>query len=611
MIFESVVFSALFYGLVSAATLPLGASLGVVWRPPDRVMAVLLAFGGGALLAALTIDLIAPGVDRGHFPDLAIGAMLGGFLFKLLDFLVNRKGGYLRKPSTAMTYWRNQARERLEAVLGSVRRAQPLGNLSAEAEDKLLSIMLVRDIPAGTCLYRADDPATNLYIIEDGRVELSDPQQGGKVFERLTGHDVFGRMSFATGLRRATEAHAVGDTRLLVIPRDAFMVLLEDCDELREIAARTIRGDEVEAYLKQRHGLSAEDVGAWREQAVASLAKSGHYDPPIRREEAPQDLVALMKAEEREGFFAGLSDRTLRLIAGRLINKTDPEGYGFFYRGQSGDRLYLLRSGTVYLFDPEDRSRKPTLVRAGDSFGVLSFLTRGTHAVAAIGREATQVSVLRQRDFEALLDESQELRRHLSEFLRRNRVSEYLIDRHRLDAKKAARWIDKATKSVEGGKVFPSLSEMTRQVAGHEGAAMAMFLGMLLDGIPESLVIGANVLASGGISFSLIGGLLLANLPEALSSAAGMKEQGMRVAKILWMWTSLMIITGIGAALGAVFLNRAPDAVFASIEGIAAGAMLTMVAETMLPEAFHKGGGVVGISALAGFLTAVFFNTLG
>lgn len=611
MIFESVVFSALFYGLVSAATLPLGAAVGVIWRPPDRAMAFLLAFGGGALLAALTIDLIAPGVDRGYFEYLAVGAIVGGFLFKLLDWLVNRRGGYLRKPSTAMTYWRNAARDRLETVLGSVRRTQPLGNLSAEAEDKLLSIMLVRDIPAGACLYRADDPATNLYIIEHGAVELSDPQQGGMVFEHLAKHDVFGRMSFATGLRRATEAQAVRDTRLLMIPRDAFMILLEESSELREIAAKIVGGEEVGTYLRQRHGLSAEHVAEWRERALANLAETGHYDPPIRTEDVPRDLIALMKAEQREGFFVGLSDQTLQRIAGRLIHQTDPEGYSFFHRGQSGDRLYLLRSGTVYLFDPEDRSRKPMIVRAGDCFGVLSFLTGATHAVTAVGHEATQVSALRHRDFEALLDDSPELRRHLSGFLRRNRVAEYLTARHRLDAKRAARWIDKATKSVEGGKVFPSLSEMTKQVVEHEGAAMAMFLGILLDGIPESFVIGANVLVSGGISFSLIGGLLLANLPEALSSAAGMKEQGMRVTKILWMWTSLMLITGIGAALGAVFLRAAQDAVFALIEGVAAGAMLTMVAETMLPEAFHKGGGIVGISTLAGFLVAVFFNTLG
>jgi zinc transporter ZupT len=77
------------------------------------------------------------------------------------------------------------------------------------------------------------------------------------------------------------------------------------------------------------------------------------------------------------------------------------------------------------------------------------------------------------------------------------------------------------------------------------------------------------------------------------------------------MWTSLMIITGLGAAIGAVMLQEAPDTLFAWIEGVAAGAMLTMVAETMLPEAFHKGGGIVGISTLAGFLAAVYFSILG
>ena len=125
-------------------------------------MAVLLAFGGGALLAALTIDLIAPGVDRGHFEYLAIGAIGGGFLFKFLDWLVNRKGGYLRKPSTAMTYWRKEARTRLKRILSEIRRTKILSELSADAEERLLSVMLVRDFPAGTNIYRAEDPATNV-----------------------------------------------------------------------------------------------------------------------------------------------------------------------------------------------------------------------------------------------------------------------------------------------------------------------------------------------------------------------------------------------------------------------------------------------------------------
>ena len=76
------------------------------------------------------------------------------------------------------------------------------------------------------------------------------------------------------------------------------------------------------------------------------------------------------------------------------------------------------------------------------------------------------------------------------------------------------------------------------------------------------------------------------------------------------MWSSLMLMSGIGAALGAAFVGNASEPAFATIEGIAAGAMSTMVAETLLPEAFQKGGGIVGMPVLFGFLAAVFFNTL-
>ncbi|MEA1890285.1 MAG: cyclic nucleotide-binding domain-containing protein, partial [Pseudomonadota bacterium] len=540
MFLDTTMLLALVYGLISAVTLPLGAAVGLLWRPPDRVMAFLIAFGGGALLAALTIDLIAPSVERGHFWDLAIGAMLGGLLFKLLDFLVNRKGGYLRKPSTAMTYWRSQARKRLHNILGNLRRTQPLGILSDESEDKLLSIMLVQEFPAGTCLYRVGDPATNLYIIEEGKVELIDPQQGGKVFERLTRHDVFGRMSFYTGLHRATEAHTVRDTKLLIIPREPFMELLEDSEELRSILAGIIAGEEMQIYLQQRHDLSAEETAMWRDKALEDIAETGRFDLPIERDIASEDLVELLKNEQRLGFFNGLPDEILKRVADRLIPKSNTQGYEFFQMGQPADRYYLLREGTVYLLDPDDRTRKPTEVEAGESFGGLSFFTEGNHTATAISHEDNQILVLRHRDYEALLDGSPELRDHLSEFLKRNQIIDYLTSHHSLDPKDAANWISKAAQSVEGGKIFPSLSEMTRQVAGHEGAAMAIFLGILLDGIPESLVIGAHVVASGGISLSLISGLFLANFPEALSSAAGMKEQGVKITRILWMWTSLM-----------------------------------------------------------------------
>jgi zinc transporter ZupT len=388
------------------------------------------------------------------------------------------------------------------------------------------------------------------------------------------------------------------------------MDLLATSEELRQIIVRHLEDEEVLTYLHERQGLSREEAAAWRDRALTSLESGGHYDPPREAEVVSDDLVALLKGEHRLGFFSGLSDDTLQRVAARLIQKRNPPGHNYFHLGHPADRVYLLRRGTVYLFDPDDRSRKPVVVEAGEPFGGLSFLTEGTHAVTAVGRDQTEVSVLRRWDFAGLLEEIPELRHALSTFLRRHRVVEYLEVQHHIDARRAASWTRKAARSVEGGSIFPSLAEMTRAVAGHQGAAMAMFLGILLDGVPESFVIGANVLVTGGISLSLLGGLFLANLPEALSSAAGMKEQGMPVVRILWMWTSLMLMTGLGAALGATVLDGAQDVVFALIEGVAAGAMLTVVAETMLPEAFHKGGGIVGISTLAGFLMAVFLNTL-
>jgi len=76
------------------------------------------------------------------------------------------------------------------------------------------------------------------------------------------------------------------------------------------------------------------------------------------------------------------------------------------------------------------------------------------------------------------------------------------------------------------------------------------------------------------------------------------------------MWPSLMVLTGIGAALGNIFFVGASMTAVALIQGLAAGAMLTMIAETMLPEAYTKGGSVIGLATLAGFLTAIFFKTL-
>jgi len=112
------------------------------------------------------------------------------------------------------------------------------------------------------------------------------------------------------------------------------------------------------------------------------------------------------------------------------------------------------------------------------------------------------------------------------------------------------------------------------------------------------------------MSLAFIAGVFLANLPEAMSSAVTMKRQGSSSGKIFWMWMSLCVMTGMGALVGALIFPAHPEGALryfiSGIEGLAAGAMLTMIAETMLPEAYEQGGGtIVGLSTLIGFLAAL------
>lgn len=159
----------------------------------------------------------------------------------------------------------------------------------------------------------------------------------------------------------------------------------------------------------------------------------------------------------------------------------------------------------------------------------------------------------------------------------------------------------------------------------HSGGPMAIWLGLLIDGIPESFVIGAGFLgllagklASGAdpafadlLPYTLIAGLFLSNFPEALSSSVGMKKQGLSNGKILLLWGSMVLIISIGSVVGYFLGSEIPHEYLIGIEGVAAGAMLTMIAQTMIPEAVHIGGSkVVGLSTLIGFLSAVAFKLL-
>ncbi|MBQ1010752.1 ZIP family zinc transporter [Micromonospora sp. M51] len=136
------------------------------------------------------------------------------------------------------------------------------------------------------------------------------------------------------------------------------------------------------------------------------------------------------------------------------------------------------------------------------------------------------------------------------------------------------------------------------------GSGSAIAVGALLDGVPESVVIGASLLSGGAVSLVTVAAVFLSNVPEGLSSAAGMRQAGRTRRYVFLLWTGIALVSGVAALVGNTLLGGAPPEVLAAITALAAGAILAMITDTMVPEAFENAHLLVGLITVAGFLTA-------
>lgn len=142
------------------------------------------------------------------------------------------------------------------------------------------------------------------------------------------------------------------------------------------------------------------------------------------------------------------------------------------------------------------------------------------------------------------------------------------------------------------------------------GAALAIVLGIVLDGIPESFVVGMDLLSGEGISAAFVAAVFLSNLPESAAATSGLKKAGWQNVRIYGLWVGVTLVAGVAAALGYKLLGDASGNTIAFVLSFAAGAILTMLADTMMPEAFEKGGRAAGLLTTLGFATAVLITSL-
>lgn len=430
---------AFWFGILSAVSLPIGAVLGLWLKPTSRIVAAIMAFGAGALLAALTLELVAEALEKGGFLPLALGSVVGAVIFVGFNQVLNEQGAFLRKPATLLKYLRGRKRALASDLLGRLSRVEILCALPPEEIQALLPSIRAVGFRPGERVLEEGDEGDALYLIESGEVQVS--------------------------------------------------------------------------------------------------SRQGSTGPGTSRE---------------------------------------------------GERSVIARLGP------------------GDTFGEMALLTGGTRVATVEAVTATKAWQILKDDFDRLLEVSPNMRQALNSLVERRRQGEI----QRMVTGEIRAWHEDAVKSIEPAALSPTPLDVRDAVQQHGGGApLAIWLGIFLDGIPESLVIGASMIGSASVSASLIAGLFLANLPESMSSAVGMSRQGYTAGRVLWMWGSLMVMTGIGAFLGNIFFQNTPVALFAAFEGAAAGAMLAMIAETMLPEAFEHGGHLVGIMTLLGFLAAIYVKT--
>ncbi len=579
---------AFLLGVISASSLGLGALTARLWKPTNFVLGLLTAFGAGALLSAVTIDIIAPGTEGGDFGWLAAGAVAGGVAFEVLNRIINARGGFLRKASTSLTFLRDQEQTRNREILDDLERIDFFDGLPDRELDELARAFRMERIDAGETLYRIGDACENINILASGEIALETPDG----VQQLHPHQAFGYLAFVSGTPHSSSATATRDSDVLRLSRSRLRSVLGGCDEFSaRLRERASSADLTATVLARHPELAQADVDAWL--AVIETDGIGRL-PQMIETLAPSPTQQLINYLADVDVFGALPESLLAEIAELMFLEEHEAGYVFFRPGEASDRMYVLHDGDVALVDAGGESEVSLLLHDGEEFGLHSFFTGMHHTATAIAQSPSDAWVLLRSHVEELVAANPTLRTAVLDFIGSPRITHYLQRDHGLDAEGATGARRRMAGSLKRGTLAATIGASALQ-----SAPIAIWLGLLLDAVPESLVIGATADA---VRVSFIVGILLSNYPEALSSSVGMREQEYPWRVVGRLWGTVVLVTGLGAAIGSVVFQTAPQQVFAIVEGLAAGAMITVITQTMMPEALHRSGGFVGLAALGGFL---------
>jgi ZIP family zinc transporter len=176
--------------------------------------------------------------------------------------------------------------------------------------------------------------------------------------------------------------------------------------------------------------------------------------------------------------------------------------------------------------------------------------------------------------------------------------------------------LDRKSKSKSGDKESSAIRKRKRSHGDNAGggksaSGLALLVGSVMDNIPENMALGISLVTGGAVNLVLIAAIFISNFPEGLASTEGMKSNGGSKKYILMLWSMAVIIGTTSTAIGYAVLSKTSPYVISVAISFAAGAILVMLAESMIPEAFEEGGSKIGLATMAGFAIAFVLGRLG
>jgi zinc transporter ZupT len=243
----------------------------------------------------------------------------------------------------------------------------------------------------------------------------------------------------------------------------------------------------------------------------------------------------------------------------------------------------------------------------GHCFGEIELLTRESRQETAVAQDDVQLLYIPADDFNSVMSQSPILQGAVDELVAVHTHGTFDIEHH---LRQQTRDFDKQAWLKAGAdSVHVSHDEAAHHEAqeGH-GSPLAIFMGVLLDGVPEAIVLGAAFTSWATFNPTFLAAVFMANVPEAWASSAHMVRSGYSSSRIVTLWSALVCACAVFSVIGHLFIATASPTTLVFVEAFAGGGVMAMVAQTMLPHAFEDGGAPIGMATIAGFLAAFVFT---